>query len=646
MYNVHVKPMGKIVQCGNGHNTQYEYILSSISPDAQYEFYYIISPANFFHEANGLASMMYIDQQIPDDILLKTKNRQCLIIVDFSYEANGLYSESLHNKGERNWNSHEIDVYTSTCKYAEQHDINECIKFISMMQNAEQYVISNFYNRDIARYKRSVQVYACPSVPTRYKHFEYDEWEHLLNVDGPIKNGIWLNRRIREHRVGLIAECVNKSIDFDKFNFSFIGSRFESYEVSSSELDKEAILLNQKVNDTNNEKVLNLFGRTVGLDTSKSPEELDQWLATSDIGRLVEMHKIRSNSAYEIVSEFTHNDIGVHFSEKFTLPILSKKPFVVSGDRHIISELQNLGFKTFSDFWPEDYDDMAEFEGGRETRTESLAKTIRYIEDTFHNLDNYSRDEYGNVIYNNKIRDILEHNYNHFHNVFYPKIIAQWQDIFSKNTKIPPLLGMHPREAEVLVTRDETWEDSVWYNNDTHHIFIPIWRNGNTFFHKICAESFGYRLVKKKDLKDWRNIPAYAFLRLPEKRITGQLWRAFKNSNITPTMLQNTEDWSKLDMHLVPQCEFLKDFNLVCTINIDTEILNYTSSTNNDISLVIDKVFDCVTTIKRELNSSAQDPEFLDYVQDIMEQQWFKIKHQEYYEKDFKLLEVEYDDRL
>ena len=111
-------------------------------------------------------------------------------------------------------------------------------------------------------------------------------------------------------------------------------------------------------------------------------------------------------------------------------------------------------------------------------------------------------------------------------------------------------------------------------------------------------------------------------------------------------MLQNTEDWAELDMHLVPQCEFLKDFNLVCTINIDTASLNCTSSINNDISLVIDKVFDWVTTIKRELNSSAEDPEFLDYVRNIMEQQWFKIKHKEYYEKDFKLLEMEHDGRL
>jgi hypothetical protein len=371
---------------------------------------------------------------------------------------------------------------------------------------------------------------------------------------------------------------------------------------------------------------------------------MDQWLATSDIGRVIEMLKIRSNSAYEIVSEFTHNDIGVHFSEKFTLPILSKKPFLISGDRYIIKELQKLGFKTFNDFWPEDYDNHTEHHNDTQikTRTESLADTIEFIENNFHTTENYTRDRYGNVIYCDKMQEIVEHNYNHFLKVYCPKLFNNWQNVFAKDKDVMPLSGLHPKEAEYLVTRDDTWEDTVWYHNNTNHIFVPIWRNGNTFFHKNCAEKYDYRLVKKKDLKDWRTIPAYAFLRLPEKRITGQLWRAFKNSNVTPTMLQNTEDWSTLDMHLIAQSEFLKDFNLVCTINLDTATLH--CNMDNDISLIINKVYNHTISDKVELNSSAQDPEFINYIRDTTEQQWFKTKHKEYYKDDFYLTEEKNDD--
>ena len=107
-------------------------------------------------------------------------------------------------------------------------------------------------------------------------------------------------------------------------------------------------------------------------------------------------------------------------------------------------------------------------------------------------------------------------------------------------------------------------------------------------------------------------------------------------------MLQNTEDWSTLDMHLIAQSEFLKDFNLVCTINLDTATLH--CNMDNDISLIINKVYNHTISDKVELNSSAQDSEFINYIRDTTEQQWFKTKHKEYYKDDFYLTEEKNDD--
>ena len=634
MYNIIVKKLSNRILNDNIDTHRYEYVLSSIPDNAKYEYYYIISPESFFADANDLKSMLNVESHIPADILNKIKQKKCLLIIDFSYEANGLCSDTILAEEHGN-NSHTIDMYSDVCEFVKKHDIRDNVKFVSMMEDANRFV-------------DDIKLYSCPSIPMRYQQFRYDEYEHLLNVIGPSKNAIWLNRRIRDHRVNLIAKCVDKKINFDDFNFSFIGSKFEQHEAIDEDSDKKSILLCNHVNDSNANDVLKHFGKIVGLDANKSTQEMDQWLATSDIGRVIEMLKIRSNSAYEIVSEFTHNDIGVHFSEKFTLPILSKKPFLISGDRHIIKELQKQGFKTFSDFWPEDYDNHKEhhhhLDTHTKTRTESLADTIEFIENNFHTTENYTRDSYGNVIYCDKMQEIIEHNYKHFLEVYCPKLFSNWQSIFSKDKDVVPLSGLHPKEAEYLVTKDDIWEDAVWYHSNTNHIFVPIWRNGNTFFHKNCAEEYDYRLVKKKDLNDWRNIPAYAFLRLPEDRITGQLWRAFKNSNITPMMLQNTEDWSTLDMHLIPQCEFLKGFNLVCTINLDSATLYCVStkskftSIDNDIALIINKVFNQSTTNQRELNSSSQDPEFINYIKDTIKQQWFKIKHREYYKDDFNLI--------
>ena len=633
MYNIFVKPSNSIIgDVNEAYN--YEYLLSTLPNDEKYESYYIISPQTYFKDADGLYAMSEASKNITDDILEQIKDGKCLVVVDFSYEANGLYNTI----NALSTPSHTLDAYTPLCEYANTHNISKYIKFLSMTQDADAFVRNNFSMAGVN--ERTVQILNCPSIQMRYKQFSYDDYSELLNVPGPEANAVWLNRRIREHRVGLIAKCVDNNIDFDKLEFSFIGSKFEKYERIDHDIDVQSIIDNGYVNDNNAERVLDQFGKIVGLDTTKNTIDMDQWLATSDIGRIIEMHKIRSNSAYEIVSEFTFNDSGVHFSEKFTLPILSKKPFVISGDRGIIKELQNLGFKTFNNFWPEDYDDVYEYNNVGESRTEALADTIQYIENNFHTSANYTRDQYGNVVYSDEIAAIVEHNYNHFKEVHCPKLLRNWQDVLSKNPKASPLKGLHPVEATYLVTKDETWEDAVWYHHDTNHIFVPIWRNGNTFFHKICAEELGYRLVKKYDLKDYHTIPAYAFLRLPEKRITGQLWRAFKNSNITPTILQNTSDWATLDMHLIPQCEFLKDFNLVCSINIDTNEVNNKPNTaiDNTIALIIDKVRWNAINIRHELNSSSQDPEFVDYIRDMIEQPWFETKYKEYYNDDFDLI--------
>ena len=95
---------------------------------------------------------------------------------------------------------------------------------------------------------------------------------------------------------------------------------------------------------------------------------------------------------------------------------------------------------------------------------------------------------------------------------------------------------------------------------------------------------------------------------------------------------------------------FLKDFNLVCAVNLDTATLHCNSykskfsSIGNDISLIINKVYNHTISDKVELNSSAQDPEFINYIRDTTEQQWFKTKHKEYYKDDFYLTEEKNDD--
>lgn len=57
------------------------------------------------------------------------------------------------------------------------------------------------------------------------------------------------------------------------------------------------------------------------------------------------------------VSNETHMDNKLTlFSEKTIRPILYMNPFVINGDVGTLAHLQDLGFKTFGDFWDESYD--------------------------------------------------------------------------------------------------------------------------------------------------------------------------------------------------------------------------------------------------------------------------------------------------
>lgn len=59
-----------------------------------------------------------------------------------------------------------------------------------------------------------------------------------------------------------------------------------------------------------------------------------------------------------IVSETNFDNNIIHMTEKTIKPILFKQPFIVVGPAHTLKYLRNMGFKTFSDFWDESYDEI------------------------------------------------------------------------------------------------------------------------------------------------------------------------------------------------------------------------------------------------------------------------------------------------
>jgi hypothetical protein len=107
----------------------------------------------------------------------------------------------------------------------------------------------------------------------------------------------------------------------------------------------------------------------------------------------------------QVVTETTYHYPVTFFSEKTTKPILNKRPFVIVGSVGSLSNLKTLGFKTFSDFWNEDYDNILD-----------PSDRIMAIFDIVQSVCNMSVDDLQSLC--TKMEDVLNYNFNYYVNEF------------------------------------------------------------------------------------------------------------------------------------------------------------------------------------------------------------------------------------
>jgi len=102
----------------------------------------------------------------------------------------------------------------------------------------------------------------------------------------------------------------------------------------------------------------------------------------------------------------------VHLTEKIFKPIVLKQPFVLLNGAGGLEYLRSYGFKTFSDFWSEEYDTIDNLD----QRLQSAADVVNYVGSCSLSELEQMRD---------KMKPILEHNYNWFYNGFADKCWAE-----------------------------------------------------------------------------------------------------------------------------------------------------------------------------------------------------------------------------
>jgi len=107
------------------------------------------------------------------------------------------------------------------------------------------------------------------------------------------------------------------------------------------------------------------------------------------------------NSLLYIVTETIYHEQTLHLTEKIFKPIVMQMPFILVAPKYSLEYLRSYGFKTFGDFWSEDYDNQ-----NNNKRLESITNLLI-------DLNNLSLKE--KIQLQKHITPIVEHNFNWFY---------------------------------------------------------------------------------------------------------------------------------------------------------------------------------------------------------------------------------------
>lgn len=104
------------------------------------------------------------------------------------------------------------------------------------------------------------------------------------------------------------------------------------------------------------------------------------------------------NSLVSIVTETNWDLPEVTLTEKSFKPLKEKHPFIIVGVPGALKSLREMGFKTFNQFWPEDYDDIED----PNMRMQRIATVCQLI-------GSWNQDQIRE--FRRQVKPIIEHNY-------------------------------------------------------------------------------------------------------------------------------------------------------------------------------------------------------------------------------------------
>lgn len=303
----------------------------------------------------------YLSFPFHKQLICEYENSQIVIFLEFIFKKFGKETYIYYNEEMEGYN---LPKSKMNAEYSNTYSMFDLISDVFKQNGVdEKYFLVHTGNLNIDAnwpYKFTTLHSIGCFYNIKYQPKQFDDTKNI------IKKFLFLNKRVKPHREYLYKQLKKENI-YDNFYYSY-----------------------NAINEPRFNESISLEGRIVDIIDGEKP--LDYYFETSFCNIVTESEFFSGNST-------SHCYKSIFFTEKIAKPLNSFTPFILAGCHDSLKKLKELGFKTFSKWWDESYDNI-------EDEYERLDK----IKDLIMQINQYTIDDCYKIYA--EMKNTLIHNAN------------------------------------------------------------------------------------------------------------------------------------------------------------------------------------------------------------------------------------------
>lgn len=336
-----------------------------------------------------------------------------LINNDFSYTLNGELDDTKPNvlliEGNHKFES-LLHISDDIFEYIKTHNVK--LFFVSLPDpcNEPTFVLGRKFLKTKLPREKYILLDSNTRLPDIYSFdffLEEATWNRHHNFDtmpnelGYVSEDIQINEldRFRNKKFLSFNRNVDKPHRISLFYEYLTNDYSDSYFTFLMNVEGHSSPYGMKRNSIPNE----FFNKhiPIELDTFKAKDKSNFRIASTFKKDLF------LDSCINLVTETSFDGEELFVSEKILKPIIGYQPFIVFSSYGYLKHLKKYGFKTFSDFWDESYDDIP----NQYNRWNALLKLVRELNSkSIEELNQIYKSTKDICIHNRQVFDSLEIN--------------------------------------------------------------------------------------------------------------------------------------------------------------------------------------------------------------------------------------------